>query len=138
MSLLTAIQRKIFAHIMSLVANVNDADDILRETVQTMLKQFGEFELGTDFLAWGVTIAYYRVFDFRKQKSKAKLVFNDEIFRNLEQGEWTQLTFTLSTGSSPSGVGDAMRLGFENTGTRNTYHWYAQVVIDSVTFTELE
>ena len=90
-SLLTANQRRIFAYIMSLVANVNDADDILQETVQMMLKKFHEFELGTDFLAWGVTIAYYRVLDFRKQKARGHVIFNDEIFNNLENQAKTEL-----------------------------------------------
>lgn len=82
--LLTSNQRKLFAYIMSLVANVNDADDILQETVQMMLKKFDRFELGTDFLAWATTIAYYRVLDYRKQKKTKELVFDDEIFNSLQ------------------------------------------------------
>lgn len=76
--LLAANQRKLFAYIVSLVANVNDADDILQETVFMMMNKFHEFELGTDFLAWATTIAYYRVLEFRRKKSKQELVFDDE------------------------------------------------------------
>ena len=93
-SLLTANQRKIFAYIMSLVANVNDADDIMQETVNVMLKKFNEFDLGTDFLAWGTTIAYYRVLDFRKQRARTKLVFDDEIFSRLQNQAKSELQDT--------------------------------------------
>lgn len=93
-SLLTANQRKLFAYIMSLVANVNDADDILQETVQVMLKKFDQFEPGTDFLAWATTIAYYRVFDFRKLKAKKELVFDDEIFNHLHTQAQSELQDT--------------------------------------------
>lgn len=90
-SLLAANQRKLFAYIMSLVVNINDADDIMQETVQEMLKRFDRFELGTDFLAWATTIAYYRVLDFRKHKKGEKLIFNDEIFDRLQNQAKTEL-----------------------------------------------
>lgn len=54
----------------------------------------------------------------------------------LEQGAWSQQTFTLSTGTSPSGAGNPLRLGFMNVGTRGSQHWYAQVVLDSVNLDE--
>lgn len=82
-SLLTSNQRKLFAYIMSLVVNVTDADDIMQETVKLMWERFDQFEMGTDFLAWGTTIAYYRVLDFRKRKRRNELVFDDEIFKTL-------------------------------------------------------
>jgi alpha-galactosidase len=56
---------------------------------------------------------------------------------NLAQGAWTQQTFTLSTGTNPTGLGNALRLGFENIGTRGTEQWHGQIVIDSVTFTDV-
>jgi alpha-galactosidase len=56
---------------------------------------------------------------------------------SLSQGAWTQQTFTLSTGTTPAGLGNPLRLGFMNTGTRGAYPWYGQIVIDSVTFTDV-
>lgn len=93
-SLLTANQRKLFAYIMSLVVHVNDADDILQETVQVMLRKFDQFERGTDFLAWATTIAHYRVFDFRKRKAKNELIFDDEIFNRLQHQAHSELQDT--------------------------------------------
>ena len=90
-SLLTSNQRRLFAYIMSLVVNVNDADDIMQETVKTMWERFDRFEVGTDFLAWATTIAYYRVLTFRKRKSRGELVFNDEIFYTLHDQSDAQL-----------------------------------------------
>lgn len=93
-TLLTANQRKIFAYIMSLVANVNDADDIMQETAKVMLKEFNQFQLGTDFLAWATTIAHYRVLDFRKKRDRSKLIFNDKIFSCLENQAQSELQST--------------------------------------------
>ncbi len=82
--LLTANQRKIFAYIMSLVININDADDILQETVKIMWNKFDQFKSGTNFLAWSTTIAYYRILEFRRQKSRNKIIFDDQVFENLQ------------------------------------------------------
>ena len=82
--LLTANQRKIFAYILGLVVNVNDADDILQETVKIMWNKFSQFESGTNFLAWATTIAYYRVLEFRRQKSRSKIIFDDQLFDTLQ------------------------------------------------------
>ncbi len=56
---------------------------------------------------------------------------------SLSQGSWTQQTFILSTGSSPTGLGNQLRLGFINEGDRGAEYWYGQVVLDDVTFNEL-
>jgi RNA polymerase sigma-70 factor (ECF subfamily) len=55
----------------------------MQETVKLMWERFDQFEIGTDFLAWGTTIAYYRVLTFRKRKQRNELVFDDETFKAL-------------------------------------------------------
>lgn len=92
--LLTANQRKIFAYIMSLVVDVNDADDVLQEAVKMMWEKFDQFELGTDFLAWATTIAYYRILDFRKYRSRRKVVFDDKIFTHIQNQAMAELQDT--------------------------------------------
>jgi RNA polymerase sigma-70 factor (ECF subfamily) len=92
--LLTANQRKLFAYIMSLVVNVNDADDILQETVKMMWSKFDQFELGTDFLSWAATMAHYRVLEFRKRKQRREVVFDDDVFTRLQSQAMTELQNT--------------------------------------------
>lgn len=83
LTLLMANQRKINSYVLSLVPDFNDADDIMQETISTMWKKFDQFEMGTDFTAWGVRIAYYNIMNFRKKRSRDKLVFNDDVFRQV-------------------------------------------------------
>ena len=68
--LLTACQSRIYAYILSRAPRSADADDILQETAGTMWKKFNEFKTGTDFLAWGLTIARYNVLNYRKNTKK--------------------------------------------------------------------
>lgn len=79
--LLTAYYSNIYAYIVSLVANFNDANDILQETTSTMWMKFSDFRPGTDFVAWGTRIAYFKVLDYRKKKRRdQKIIFSDDIF----------------------------------------------------------
>ena len=69
-TLLTAQQARIYAYILSLAPNFNDADDILQDTTKLMWEKFDEFALGTDFLAWAKKIAYYQVMDYYRNRKK--------------------------------------------------------------------
>lgn len=89
--LLNLHQRKIYAFIISLVGNYNDADDILQETARMMWQKFGEFREGTDFLAWARTIAYYRVLDFRNRHKRDCRLFTPEILEVLKKQTEDQL-----------------------------------------------
>ncbi|OXU14034.1 sigma-70 family RNA polymerase sigma factor [Sedimentisphaera salicampi] len=82
--LLSSNRGRLYAYIMSFVANHNDADDILQETTTTMWRKFEQFELGTDFLAWAATIAYYKILEHRKRAAKeSRLQFCDELFEQI-------------------------------------------------------
>jgi RNA polymerase sigma-70 factor (ECF subfamily) len=72
MSLYTAVQRRLYHYVISLVPDENTVDDIIQETVSFLWKRFDEFEPGTDFIAWAFSIAKYRIFDHIKQQKKRK------------------------------------------------------------------
>jgi alpha-galactosidase len=88
--------------------------------------------LGTEGSAAGILSVYLE--DAGSNTQIAGITYD---LLNQGQGTWTQQTFQLSTGTNPSGAGNPLRLGFMNTGTRGAEHWYGQVVIDSVTLTDI-
>ena len=81
--LLTANQRRIQAFILVLVPNVHDADDLYQETASEMWDRFDSFTHGTDFVAWAVTIAKFKVLNFYRDNRKSRLHFDSEICENL-------------------------------------------------------
>jgi RNA polymerase sigma-70 factor (ECF subfamily) len=84
--LLSAHQGQLYSYTLSLVGNFADADDVFQETTSKMLELFDSFQPGTDFLSWAITIAHYRVLDYRKRKRRdSKLVFGDDFFQNISQ-----------------------------------------------------
>ena len=84
--LLVAGQSRIYAYIMAVIGNRNDADDIMQETTSRMWQKYNTFESGTDIVAWGVAIARYCIMEFRrKQRKDARIRFSEKTFVELEQ-----------------------------------------------------
>ena len=77
--LLMRHERQIFAYIYTLVPHRHDAEDILQETCLTIYDKFQEFTPGTDFLAWAMRIAWWKVRQARQKYARSKVVFNDEV-----------------------------------------------------------
>lgn len=84
-SLLSSNYQRIYNYILMIVANHNDADDIMQDTSILMLEKFDTFEKGTDFFAWAKSIAKYKTLDYLKKKKTGKVVFNQELVELIEQ-----------------------------------------------------
>jgi RNA polymerase sigma-70 factor (ECF subfamily) len=90
-SLITANQRRIYAYILALVPNFNDADDVMQETTATMWEQKSKFQPGTDFVAWGARIAYFKILDHRKRSNKNnRMMILNEQFEHISSKALTQ------------------------------------------------
>jgi len=85
MALMTRHQRQIFSYIYALVPNRYDAEDLLQETSVVICEKFNEFEEGTDFVAWGCQIAYWRVRYSRQKYARSKVVFDQQIVDAIAQ-----------------------------------------------------
>ena len=91
-SLLVPNQTRIQAFIITLIPNINDAEDIYQETVSLMWDKIDTFEEGTDFVAWAVTIAKYKILEFRSKLTRAKVHFTDQTHNILEAAATSQLS----------------------------------------------
>jgi RNA polymerase sigma-70 factor (ECF subfamily) len=93
--LLTANQSRIYAYIVTLVPNFNDADDIMQDTTTIIWERKDDFQSGTDFVAWGVRIAYFKVLDYRKRVSRSRrMLFSDEIFNTIKEASTPRSSLT--------------------------------------------
>ncbi len=85
-TLISSHQRRILAYIITLVPNRSDAEDILQETTALMWEKRSDFIPGTDFVAWGASIAYYKILNYRKKAVKNRqLIFNHEQLKRIEK-----------------------------------------------------
>ena len=84
--LLTSHQSRIQSYILSLVPNFNDAEDIMQETSKMMWNKFKEFEIGTNFMAWSMKIAFYRVMEYRRNNKKNQVIhFDHDLINEINQ-----------------------------------------------------
>ena len=95
LSLLMSNQRRINSYVLSLVPNMNDADDIMQETITVLWRKFDEFQVGTNFASWGMKVAYYCILDFRKKKAKDKLVFSEDLLNQIHGIALTKQNHTV-------------------------------------------
>jgi len=87
-------ERQIFAYIYTLVPHRHDAEDILQETCLTIYDKFAEFTPGTDFMAWAMRIAWWKVRAARQKFARSKVVFNDEVLEVLSNTAQTMVEET--------------------------------------------
>ncbi len=84
LSLLTPVQGRIFAYILSRWPNKADAEDLMQDSITTMWNKFGDYKPGTDFQAWAITIAKYKVLNFRRKNLRSPVCFNNQALEALD------------------------------------------------------
>lgn len=75
--LLTRHQSQIFALIMAMVQRLDDAEDVMQETVAALWKDFSKYEPGTNFAAWACTTAKHRALQHLQNNHRQTLLSND-------------------------------------------------------------
>jgi len=81
--LLIQHQQRIYGYIRSLLANRADAEDVLQETASVLWQKFSEFQPGSNFLAWSLSVARYQVMCFCKKSKRDVLRFSEDLVEAL-------------------------------------------------------
>ena len=73
--------RQLYRFIRTLVPNQSDAEDAFQDVSATLWQKFDQFEPGTNFSAWALQMARYRVLNLRQQQQRrAACQLSDEVF----------------------------------------------------------
>lgn len=83
LTLLTGHQRRLAGYVRALVPQRADADEVLQEVNLYLCRHAADFELGTDFAAWAMRMAHFRVLQWRDRRSRDKLVFDAVLLEHL-------------------------------------------------------
>ena len=95
MGLLVQNQSYIRSYIACMVPNRNDCDDVLQETLSEMWHKFDEYEDGTNFRAWGVAIARFKILSHQRKYKASKLHFSSDTLKLLEKETGTNFEKSL-------------------------------------------
>jgi len=72
-------QRELKNYLYSLHPHAGDLDDLFQETSLKLWQVFAEYDTARPFLPWALRIAYFQVLRFRKERSRDRLVFSDDL-----------------------------------------------------------
>lgn len=84
MQLFTRHQRRVYLFILSQIPDPAEAEEVLQETNVVILRKFGRFEAGTNFLAWACSIARFEVLKYYDRHKRDRVHFSTEFIRLVE------------------------------------------------------
>jgi RNA polymerase sigma-70 factor (ECF subfamily) len=79
MSLLMEHQSGLRCYLRSLVPSWNDVDDVVQQVSLVAWRKFGEFERGTNFLAWLIVIARFEALKHRRGLARSPQVLAEDL-----------------------------------------------------------
>jgi len=77
-ALLATCQRPIFLYAMSLLGNVDDAEEVVQESGLVLWKKFHEYQPGTNFIRWACQIARYQSLKVRARRFRGPQIFSND------------------------------------------------------------
>lgn len=83
--LLTAHKRRLFAFIFALVHSIPDAEDVFQQTSLVMWEKFDDFEPGSDFVAWAMSIARFKAIDTVRRRHRDRMQFSSDLMDQLAE-----------------------------------------------------
>jgi len=94
--LLVSNQRRIYGFIFTLVQNHAAADDIQQDVAELLWQKFESFKVGTDFGAWAMQVARFKVLQWRRSQRRLPLPIEDDLLNELAtKAEAAQLSSDL-------------------------------------------
>jgi len=79
------VQQGLFAFILGLVPQVNDANDVLQETNLILWRKREEFRTEAAFWPWARTIAHFQILAHLKRHSRDRLRFSEDLMSRLTE-----------------------------------------------------
>lgn len=79
----TQSQPIVMTFIRSMVANLDDAEDVLQQTAYDIATNFDEYDPERPFTAWAIGIAKYKVLAYRRDSGRSREVFNNDALEQI-------------------------------------------------------
>jgi RNA polymerase sigma-70 factor (ECF subfamily) len=83
--LITEFQGRLFGFMLSMLGDVDQANEVLQETNLVLWRKSDEFQPGSDFKAWSFRVAHFQVMAFRQRQIRDRLVFGDEVIEQVSR-----------------------------------------------------
>ncbi|MFD2256268.1 sigma-70 family RNA polymerase sigma factor [Luteolibacter algae] len=77
-SLLMANRHRIYGFLYSLVHQHQAAEDLMQEVSMILWRKFDQFEIGTDFAVWAMSVGRFCVLNWRRKQARLPLSLDDD------------------------------------------------------------
>jgi RNA polymerase sigma-70 factor (ECF subfamily) len=77
--LVTGHQQRMYRYIVSLLGHADAAWDVLQETNRVLLEKRNEFEAGTNFVNWALTVAQFQTMAWLRNLKRDRLIATPDI-----------------------------------------------------------
>ena len=77
--LLAGHQQRLLSYVVSLLGDADSAWDVLQETNRVLLEKRDEFQDGTSFTNWALTVAQFQTMAWLRDKKRDRLLVTPEI-----------------------------------------------------------
>jgi RNA polymerase sigma-70 factor, ECF subfamily len=76
-------QKDVFAYILTLISNRNDAADVYQQTCLALLEKQAEYDLKREFFPWACGFALNEVRRFRRSHNRERMQLDDAVIESL-------------------------------------------------------
>lgn len=87
MQLFLKSHRRIYGYVMMTIPSPSEADDIVQDTAALMWIKFDQYRPGSDFTAWAISIARFKVLRFLRDQKTHRRKFSQKTLEVIEQFE---------------------------------------------------
>jgi len=77
--LLASHQQRLMSYIVSLLGNADAAWEVLQESNRVLLEKRGDFQTGTSFLNWALTVAQFQTMAWLRDQKRSRMIVTSEI-----------------------------------------------------------
>ena len=91
---LTQNQQRLFGFLFKRLADREQAREVLQQTNLVLCRKAGDYQPGTNFPAWAITVARYQLMSYRSTQARNRLVFSDQVERLIDKEEEEAPPFT--------------------------------------------
>jgi RNA polymerase sigma-70 factor (ECF subfamily) len=78
-SLYVQYSRRIYGFIRSLTTRQQDAEDVFQEVGRTLWEKFDQYQSGTSFVVWALSISHFKVLQHRRRQNHQPVGLSDAV-----------------------------------------------------------
>ncbi len=78
--LYTGVSNRIYSYLIIMVHDRDAAEELAQETATILWSKFDDYEEGTNFGAWAISIARLKALEYLRKRKRSQMIFNDRFY----------------------------------------------------------